>query len=354
MTIRPITDKEQHAFNAVVSHPLQTYEWGEFREKTGVKVIRRGIFENDKLVSGFQLTIHRIPKTPWTIGYLPKGDMPTKELLFELKKIGREEKCVFIQLEPNIADCHSELVSESSSIDKKMLNQVQHDMITLNLKPAAHPLFTKYTFMLDLTQTEEAMLKNMHPKARYNIRVAQKHNVEVVEDNSEKAFEEYLRLTKETTTRQRFFAHTERYHRLQWQTLPHTITKDTLSSHLFLAKYQGKVLTAWIVFVFKDELFYPYGASSSENREVMASNLMMWDVIRFGKKLGLKTFDMWGATVLNPDRKDPWYGFHTFKEKYGPKHVEFIGSYDLILNPLLYHTYKVADKLRWVLLKNKK
>jgi lipid II:glycine glycyltransferase (peptidoglycan interpeptide bridge formation enzyme) len=335
MTIRPITDKEAHAFNAVVSHPLQTYEWGEFREKTGVKVIRRGFFENEKLISGFQLTIHKIPKTPWTIGYLPKGDMSTKELLEELKKIGKEERCVFIQLEPNATT-------------------TTHQFKSLNLPTAAHPLFTKYTFMLDLTQSEEELLKNMHPKGRYNIRVAQKHGVEVVEDSSEKAFEAYLRLTKETTTRQKFYAHTERYHRLQWQTLPHTLTKNTLSSHLFLAKYNGKILTAWIVFVFKDELFYPYGASSSENREVMASNLMMWEVIRFGKKLGLKTFDMWGAMGPNPDKKDPWYGFHNFKEKYGPKHVEFIGSYDLILNPLLYHSYKIADKLRWMLLKIKK
>lgn len=331
----PITDKDAHAFNTVISHPLQTYEWGQFREKTGVKVIRRGFFEKDKLVAGFQLTIHKIPKTPWTIGYLPKGTMPTKELLQELKKIGKEEKCVFIQLEPN-----------ETTITPQFLS--------LHLPAAAHPLFTRYTFMLDLTQSEEELLKNMHPKGRYNIRVAQKHGVEVVEDNSQSAFEEYLRLTKETTSRQKFYAHTERYHRLQWQTLPHAMTKNTLSSHLFLAKYQGKILTAWIVFVFKDELFYPYGASSSLHREVMASNLMMWEVIRFGKKLELKTFDMWGAMGPNPDKKDPWFGFHNFKEKYGPKHVEFIGSYDLIINPLLYHTYKVADKLRWMLLKIKK
>src|SRR5947207_6960390 len=63
MTIQAITPDEKTAYDAVVGHPLQTYEWGEFRERTGVKVIRCGIFEQDKLVSGFQLTIHKIPKT---------------------------------------------------------------------------------------------------------------------------------------------------------------------------------------------------------------------------------------------------------------------------------------------------
>lgn len=118
-----------------------------------------------------------------------------------------------------------------------------------------------------------------------------------------------------------------------------------------MAKYRGKILTAWVLFVFKDTLYYPYGASSSENREVMASNLIMWEAILFGKKLGLKKFDMWGALGPGPDPKDPWFGFHNFKEKYGPGHVEFIGSYDLVINPLLYQGYKLADKLRWFYLK---
>src|SRR6185436_2556435 len=120
------------------------------------------------------------------------------------------------------------------------------------------------------------------------------------------AFEAYLKLTKETTARQKFYAHSEAYHRQQWETLPHIKTKNQLSSHLFLARYNEKILTAWIVFVFKDALYYPYGASSSENREVMASNLMMWEVIRWGKQQGLKTFDMWGALGPEPNKNDPW------------------------------------------------
>lgn len=355
MTIRDILPEDKKDFDAVVNHPLQTYEWGEFREQTGVKTIRRGIFSNNSLTSGFQLTIHKIPKTSFTIGYLPKGEEPTPEILNELYKIGKQENCIFIQLEPNVTlSRHS---GEERSSDSRIRNERdsgQARMTKLNLKPAAHPLFTKYTFILDLTKSEEELLKNMHPKARYNIKVAQKHNVIVEEDNSDEAFEAYLKLTKETTTRQGFFAHTEKYHKQQWATLSHKIEKNQLSSHLFVAKYNGKILTAWILFVFKDTLYYPYGASSSENREVMSSNLVMWEAIKFGKKLGLKKFDMWGALGENPDKKDSWYGFHSFKERYGPEHVEFVGSYDLIINPVLYQLYKGADKLRWFLLKLKK
>lgn len=338
MTIRSISDVDKKEFNAVVSHPLQSFEWGEFRKKTGVKVIRRGVFDGGTLVAGFQLTIHKIPRTKFTIGYLPKGDMPTKEVIEELKKIGRDEKCLFIQLEPNSTH----------------LENGTWKMENLGLRPAAHPLFTKYTFVLDISKAEEEILKNMHPKGRYNIKVANKHSVKVVEDNSEKAFETYWQLTEETTKRQGFYAHTKHYHKYQWETFAHNSDTNGLSSHLFLAKYEGKVLTAMLFFVFHDTLYYPYGASSNDHRNVMHSNLTMWEAIRFGKKLGLKKFDMWGAMGPDPDPKDPWYGFHNFKQKFGPQHVEFVGSYDLVINPVLYQGYKIADKLRWFLLKVKK
>jgi lipid II:glycine glycyltransferase (peptidoglycan interpeptide bridge formation enzyme) len=339
MTIRNITEKDKNVFNAVVHHPLQSYEWGSFREKTHTKVIRKGFFENDKLFSAFQLTIHKIPHTPFTIGYLPKGSVPDKTLLEELMRIGKQENCIFIQLEPNLEK------NQSSDFN----------FSDFSLVPSFHPLFTKFTYILDLTTSEDQLLKNMHQKTRYNIRVAQKHGVEIIEDNSDKGFEHFWKLTEETTNRQNFFAHSKNYHKLQWETLNISKQKNNdLTSHIFLAKYKDQVLTAWIVFVFQDMLYYPYGSSSSLYRETMSSNLMMWEVIRFGKSKGLKQFDMWGALSDTPDSKDPWYGFHRFKQGYGARHVEFIGSYDLIINPLLYQFYKVADKTRWALLKLRK
>jgi lipid II:glycine glycyltransferase (peptidoglycan interpeptide bridge formation enzyme) len=328
-----------------MNHPLQSIDWGNFREKTGVKVVRK---------DGVLLTIHKVPNTPWKIGYLPKGEMPTMELIGKLKEIGREEKCIFIQLEPDVIFKTYPSRANAASNTSTSLSEDKKEFEKLGLVKSAHPLFTKYTFVLDISKPEEELLKNMHSKTRYNIRVAQKNNVEVVEDNSDEAFHEYLKLTHATTTRQKFYAHTDKYHRTQWELLPHTHTPDKLSSHLLLAKYNGKVLVAWIVFVFKDTLYYPYGASGSEHREVMASNLMMWEVIKFGKKLGLKKFDMWGALGPYPDTKDPWFGFHRFKQGYGGDLVEFVGSYDLVIDPFLYQAYKVADKARWLYLRMRK
>lgn len=354
---KEISEKDRDAFNALATHPLQAFEWGEFRKKTGVTVVRKGFFKEKKLTEIFQLTIHNIPHTNFTIGYLPKGVMPTKTLITELKNVGKQYNCIFIQLEPNV----------------KNYQTAKHDMQKLSLTASAHPLFTKYTFLLDLTRSEDELLKNMHSKTRYNIRVAQKHNVTVTQETTQDAFNAYWKLTEETTTRQGFFSHTPSYHKKMWETLKFQISNsksqmdstipntkyqilDTnkLTAHLLIARLHNKPLTAWILFVFHDTLYYPYGASSSEHREAMASNLQMWEAIKFGKKLGLKQFDMWGSLGERPNPKDPWYGFHRFKQGYGPTLTEFVGSFDLIINPTLYFIYTIADKLRWLLLKLKR
>jgi lipid II:glycine glycyltransferase (peptidoglycan interpeptide bridge formation enzyme) len=311
-------------------HPLQSGEWGLFREKTGVKVVK---------ADNLQITIHPIPYTKYTIGYIPKGPDIDKKILDALTVIGKRENCIFIQLEPNV---------EQKSGKKYNFK---------NLVPSKRPLLTKYTFVLDLTKPEDELIKNMQSKTRYNVRLAEKKGVKVAEDNSDKAFKEYLRLTKETTQRQKFYAHSEKYHSLMWETLrPKSNGKpdiNKLTEHLLKATYNGEVLVTWIVFVLGDTLYYPYGASSNEHREVMASNLMMWETIKYGKKLGLKNFDMWGALGPNPDNKDPFYGFHKFKEGYGARHLEFVGSYDYVLNKKLYAVYNILNGIRWLVLKFK-
>jgi len=307
----------------IQSHPLQSPAWGEFRSHMGIEVTRLG---------QWYVTFHTIPHTPWTIGYFPKGPMPDKKMTDELMKLGREKRAIFIQLEPNV----EKLSDQSATLPDLLI-------------PSHRPLFTKYTFMLDLTKSEEELMSIMHPKTRYNIRVAQKHGVIIAEDNSETAFQAYLKLSEETTNRQGFYAHDKHYHRTMWDTL-----RKADVAHLFTATYQGQTLAAWIIFVWGNTVYYPYGASSREHREVMAPNLLLWEIVRWAKARSLQYFDLWGAMGPNPDPRDPWYGFHRFKEGFKPRLVEYIGSYDLVITPFLYQLYRIADTLRWGLLKFKK
>ena len=334
-------------FNKTSTHPLQSWEWGEFRKAAGNEVIRLSFGPArqswSKATTGGQVTLHKIPKTKYKVGAFIKGPKPTKTMINELKRLAREENLIFIKMEPNI-------LRNEKLKDKKSKPQLKSQKLIKLLKDSGavkgKTLFTPTTFLIDLKPSEDDLMKNFSSKTRYNIRLAKRKGVEVVEDNSKKAFEKYIKLTRETVERQGFYAHTEKYHRLMWKYLHIKPTSENRQpiARLLVAKYKGETVSAWIVFVWKNFLYYPYGASSDKHKNVMANNLMMWEAIRYGKSLGLSTFDLWGREVGK--------GFTKFKEGYNPKVVEFLGTWDLKTSPL-YSTYRLADTIRWSLLRTK-
>lgn len=348
MDLRKISDKQKSQYNKLVTHVIQSWEWGEFKKSLNIPLLRFGIYKNGKLTKAFQLTLHKIPFTKKYVGYLPKGPVPDKEIVDALKKIGQENNCVFIKIEPNIPVIASEQ-SERGNLDSikiaSLMTPRNDNSIDKNFIRSPKPLFTKYNFVLDLTKSEEELLENMHPKTRYNIRLAQKHNVKVEERVDDEAFQVYLKLYFETTKRQGYHGHNEDYHRRVWKTL-----KDAEMARLLIAYYKlpttnYQPLTAWMLLNFKDTLYYPYGGSSKLHPEVMANNLIAWEAIKLGKRLKLKSFDMWGALGPNANPKDPWYGFHKFKSGYGGKLVEYISTYDLVFNWPIYWIFTLVDKL---------
>lgn len=329
MDLKLINDKQKKQYNNLVKHVIQSWEWGEFRKSLGIPVLRYGLFKNGKLVNTFQLTLHKIPFTKKYVGYLPKGPFPNSDLADALLKIAKEYNCAFIKIEPNIRS--KELRVQSSGVDRRFL-------------PSPKSLFTKYNFILDLTKSEEDLLENMHPKTRYNIRLAQRKGVKIEERTDNEAFKIYIKLYFETTKRQGYHGHNEYYHKKVWETL-----KNAGMARLLITSYKSQTtnnyLTAWLLLNFNDTLYYPYGGSSDKYREVMASNLVAWEAIKLGKRLGLKKFDMWGALGPNPDPKDPFIGFHRFKAGYGGELVEYIGTFDLVLDYPLYWIFTAIDKL---------
>ncbi len=339
MLIREILPQEKEIFNQVANHPLQSYEWGEFRKKTGVQVERLGLFVGGTLAGIMQVTFHKVPFLNRFVGYYPKGFAPDEDQMAALDHLAKKYNAIYIKMEPNVKKPLEQNKEENPSV--KFLSKFQTE--------EGRALFTRYTFELDLTSSEEELANKQSSKTRYNVKLASKKGVKIVEDTTEQGLEDYLRILEETTKRQGFYAHTPDYFRKLWESL-----KNSDMMHIFKAVYENEVLVVWIVFVFNGVLYYPYGASSSLHREVMASNLMMWEVILFGKRSGCKNFDMWGSLGPDPDPKSPWNGFHRFKKGYGGELVEFIGSYDLVNDYPSYKFYTLAENIRWRFLRLKK
>lgn len=309
---------EQEQWNSQVEHPLQSWEWGEFRQQTGVKVVRK---------SGIQVTIHPLPHTPWYVGYAPKIARLDQQTITTIKEIAQENNCIMVKVEPKIEKVDFRFESKDLS---------EWGLV------AGRPMFTKYNFVLDVTPTESELLASFKQKTRYNIKLAEKKGVTVEINETPEAIKRYWELTEETTKRQGFYAHSRSYHQKMWEVL-----HNAGMAHLLAAKYQGEIITTWVLFKFRDTLYYPYGASTREYREVMANNLVMWETIKLAKQWKCKYLDMWGALGPDPDPSDPWYGFHNFKAGYNPRAVEYIGSWDYVDKPWLYKLYRLIEVMRW-------
>lgn len=288
----------------VVMHPLQSPEWGEFRKKRGNLVSR---------VNGYQIVWSKLPKLPYYFGTLLKSKIPSKKDLERLRDEAIKMRGIGIRMEPDV---------QKGEMPEGLVK--------------GRRFFTTETYWLDLAKSEDELLAAMHPKARYNIRLAKKHGVEIVEDNSAAAFEKFWELMEQTTQRQGFYAHDKKYFELMWQILKEKI------AHLFVAEYQGEVLAAWMIFKYGDKIYYPYGASSDKHREVMAPALMLWETALWGKNQGCKVYDLWGV--------EEGKGFTDFKKRFGPKLIKFVGTYDLVINPPLYWLFRLVESLRWMIL----
>lgn len=340
MITRLLYSEEKSQYDKFAIHPVQTWAWGDFQISQGHKVYRLGVFHDNHLISAYSASFHQIPKTNYSIGTILRGPEIDQEMLNNVAKIAREENAIFVKFEPDVY--HKKFSGLNTQRIISLLPQFKN--LIISPKVAFYP----YTYLVDLTQTEDQLLGSMHSKTRYNIKVANRYGVKVEEKTTEDGFNIYLDLLFQTTKRQGFYLHTPKYHQDLWK-----ILKPTNMLRIYIASYQGQPLSAFMLFILKDKIFYPYGASLDLHREVMAPTLLMWESIKYGQSLKLKTFDMWGS--LGPDAKegDQGFGFHRFKQGYGGQLVQYVGTYDLVINLPLYQSYNLVDKIRWKFLRFK-
>lgn len=326
---------DRDLFNNKSKHPLQTWEWGQVRKNTGVKIVRIGEYINNNLVDVFTMTLHKVPFTHFYIGYIPRSSIPSPQLLQFIHNYGLKNNIVFVKIEPN---------EKATDENFRKISQINKPGLNLNLQASTHPLFPSWTQILDLSKPEDLLLKQMKPKTRYNIGYAQKKGVIVEEQTNDKGFEIFSKLYFSTTTRQSYKGHDLSYHHAVWEGMRERY------AHILIASYNSKPLAAYELFVHHDHIYYPYGGSSLENKGLMASNLLMWHAILLGKKLQANILDMWGSLPPNYNHEDKWSGFTRFKEGYGTLFTQFIGSYDLIIRPKLFGIYNIANTFRSKLL----
>lgn len=305
-------------------HVIQSPQWSEFKSKYGTSSIKCG---------EIYYTKHAIPFTGNYYAYCPKVD-PSKIDFIELEKSLKANNCIAINFDvPNV-------LADDPKVDeyKKMFEQ--------KCVKAYKDTFAKNNVLLDLTPSEEDLQNAMHTKHRYNIKLSLKHDVYVKFGETDEDFEVFYKLLSDTAVRQKYFVHPKQYYKLIWDTFrPQNIVR-------LVTAYKDKTpLASWMLFLYEGVMYYPYGGSSMEYRNLAASTLVAWEAIKMGKRDGCKLFDMWGAAKDPKDQSDSWFGFTQFKLRFGGQFVKYMDSYDFVLNEVAYNAFNLANDLRWKILR---
>ena len=154
---------------------------------------------------------------------------------------------------------------------------------------------------------------------------------------SEKDREEFYKIYKQTFERNKFEGK-------QKDLFENLMTKCKPISSLFFAEYEGRrIATAYVVY-YGDRATYLYGASSNENRDVMAPYLLHWSIMKDAKENGYKSYDFWGIAPQTAKEHD-WKGLTNFKKKFGGKEVALVGAYDHIIQKDLYEAFLQKHEL---------
>lgn len=190
------------------------------------------------------------------------------------------------------------------------------------------------TQMLDLTEPEEEILKQMKPKGRYNIRVAEKKKVQITHSNDAEAF---AALHATTGSRNAF-------NTPQAQTYKHFLQMP--GSFLLLA-YIPELTTpiaGVIGIIYKGTGIYYYGASVNEYRNTMAPYALQWAAIQHCKAAGCTSYDFFGIAPTN-SANHPWAGVTSFKQKFGGTYTEYPPEQVALLKPVLHMLLSFKRKI---------
>lgn len=311
---------------------LQSEQWREFQQAVGRKT---HFIEND----GFSASIieHKLPMVGKYL-YIPRGPIlkisnlksKISTGMQDLIDLTKKENAGWIRIEPE---------------DEEALKLIKEN-ISEKIVKAPHDMQPKEVFVLDISKSEEQLLSEMKPKTRYNIKLAEKKGVTIVE--SRKYVEEFLKLTREMAQRQGITAHPEEYYRKMIETLPEDMLK------IYSAEFEGKIIASSLVIFFGETATYAHGASSNENRNVMAPFLIQWQAILDAKEKGYVRYDFGGVKTSSSDNS--WTGITQFKLGFSPsiKPIVFPGTYDIIVNPRKYAVYRGLQRAKALLYKIKK
>jgi lipid II:glycine glycyltransferase (peptidoglycan interpeptide bridge formation enzyme) len=369
ITVRTITAAEHVLFNR--SQPwvsfLQTPAWAKVKSEWEAESV--GWFDQAGLIVGAGLILYRqLPKVKRYLAYLPEGPVinwesddiaswlgPLAEHVKEAGAFGLRIGTPVVArrwsaetIKDAIADPRVERLSEAlPDVINHAATRLRNTMRTLGWRPpadedgfaAGQP---RFVFQLPVAgKSEDQLLAGMNQLWRRNIKKAAKAGVTVRQGTIDD-LERFHPLYVETAERDHFAPRPLSYFETMFEAL---LAEDPDRIRLYLAQHEDDLVAATTWVRVGEHAWYSYGASSTAKRDVRGSNAIQWRMITDALAAGAGVYDLRGITEgLAAD--DPHLGLIQFKVGTGGEAVEYLGEWDLPINPLLYKAFDLYLRTR--------
>ncbi len=315
-------------------HFMQSREWASLKSNwiNEIITVEDG---NGDIKASMSVLIRKVPFTPFTIMYCPRGpvcDVHNKEYLVALiekaKILAKKYKSYVLKLDPDIEITDKEFLETAKSIGFRVKNASKNFE---GIQP-------RFVFRMDIKgKSEEEVIKSFHQKTRYNINLAIKKGVKVKIGTREdiKAFHNVM---AETGIRDKFVVRNIEYFEKMFDCLG----PDHL--RLYLAYYEGKLVAGNVTVLYGNKCWYLYGASSTGSKKNMPTYLLQWEMIKWAIKSGCEIYDFRGVSG-DLDESNPLYGLYRFKKGFNGKLTEFVGDLDYVFKPAVFFFAENGEKM---------
>ncbi len=362
-------DKETH-FEFLKNYQtfsfLQLPCWAEV--KSGWKSKSVGWFDERKLVCVGLILIRNIPKTKWSLFYLPEGPVLDPDYaknvvdwLTPLRDFAKESGAFNLKLGPQVTINTWSASTIKSAISDNIYRQFK-DVDPDRMNPFGIEIGTKlknlggiqietdgegfgdvqprFVFAIDVQdKSDEELLASFSQEWRRNIKKAEKSEVKVRQATFSD-LETFHTLYKETAKRDKFTPRPLNYFKQMWKSLNEN-SNNLAEMRLYIAEQENICHAACLWVRVGKHVWYTYGASSTSGRELRPSNAIQWQMMRDARDAGASIYDMRGiAATLN--EKSPLFGLLRFKIGTGGKVIQYVGEWDFVLKPLIYKAFRVA------------
>ena len=272
----------------------QAHEYAEYMQSLGWRSLQ---LNEDKVY------VRRVPLVGSVAKLQRPQEVPTTQ---QVKQFCKQNSVGAFYLEPTLANGSAQIAN--------------------SFKKAKNSFVPAKTIHIDLTLIEQTLLKNMKPKTRYNIKVAERH----VGIKSSTDIGEFTDMWKSSARERGMWLSQDKEIRALWDAFNKTSNAD-----LLMAYKDDELLGGVLVCYSQDAAFYMYAGSTKGGKQLFAPTLLAWEAIGLAKKRKKKVFDFEGVYDSRYPSTKTWLGFTKFKEGFGGEVVEYPPTLVYYKNPLL-------------------